>query len=72
METRTLGQSGVSVSVLGLGTWPMGGEWWGGTDDAESIRTIHRALELGVTLFDTAEAYASGHAEEVLAAAQAL
>lgn len=66
MEQRTLGRSGVSVSVLGLGTWPMGGEWWGGTDDAESIRTIHRALDLGITLFDTAEAYASGHAEEVL------
>lgn len=66
METRALGQSGVMVSVLGLGTWPMGGEWWGGTDDSESIRTIHRALDLGVTLFDTAEAYAAGHAEEVL------
>src|SRR5215218_6061783 len=66
MESRRLGQSGVDVSVLGLGTWPMGGEWWGGTDDAESIRTIHRALDLGVTLFDTAEAYAAGHAEEVL------
>ena len=66
METRQLGESGVNVSILGLGTWPMGGEWWGGTDDAESIRTIHRALDLGITLFDTAEAYASGHAEEVL------
>src|SRR5829696_1261472 len=66
METRALGQSGVTVSVLGLGTWPMGGDWWGGADDAESIRTIHRALDLGVTLFDTAEAYAAGHAEEVL------
>ncbi len=66
MEQRSLGTSGVNVSVLGLGTWPMGGEWWGGTDDAESIRTIHRALDLGVTLFDTAEAYAAGHAEEVL------
>jgi myo-inositol catabolism protein IolS len=66
METRPLGQSGVNVSVVGLGTWPMGGEWWGGTDDDESVRTIHRALELGVTLFDTAEAYAAGHAEEVL------
>ena len=54
------------MSVLGLGTWPMGGEWWGGTDDAESIRTIHRALDLGVTLIDTAEAYTRGHAEEVL------
>lgn len=66
METRTLGKSGVTVSVVGLGTWPMGGEWWGGTDDDESIRTIHRALDLGITLFDTAEAYAAGHAEEVL------
>ncbi len=71
METRTLGRSDVTVSVLGLGTWPMGGDWWGGTDDAESIRTIHRALELGVTLFDTAEAYAEGHAEEVLGRALA-
>jgi aryl-alcohol dehydrogenase-like predicted oxidoreductase len=66
MEIRQLGHSGVDVSVLGLGTWPMGGEWWGGTDDEESIRTIHRALDLGITLFDTAELYASGHAEEVL------
>jgi aryl-alcohol dehydrogenase-like predicted oxidoreductase len=66
MELRTLGASGVLVSAIGLGTWPMGGEWWGGTDDAESIRTIHRAVELGVTLIDTAEAYARGHAEEVL------
>ncbi len=66
MERRALGQSGVTVSVVGLGTWPMGGEWWGGTDDDESVRTIHRALDLGVNLFDTAEGYAAGHAEEVL------
>ncbi len=71
VETRTLGRSDVTVSVLGLGTWPMGGDWWGGSDDATSIRTIHRALELGVTLFDTAEAYAEGHAEEVLGRALA-
>ena len=66
METRTLGPSGVEVSVLGLGTWPMGGEWWGGTDDAESIRTIHRALDLGVTLFDTAEAVIREKVEAVV------
>ena len=66
MELRPLGMSGVLVSVIVLGTWPMGGEWWGGTDDAESIRTIHRAIALGVTLIDTAEAYAQGHAEQVL------
>lgn len=66
MEYRQFGRSGVQASVIGLGTWPMGGEWWGGTDDTESIRTIHRAIELGVTLIDTAEAYAHGHAEEVV------
>jgi myo-inositol catabolism protein IolS len=44
----------------------MGGEWWGATDDRESVRIIHRALDLGATLFDTAEAYAAGHVEEVL------
>ena len=71
MEQRRLGQSGVHVSVLGLGTWPMGGAWWGGTDDDESERTIHRAVELGVTLFDTAEGYGDGHAEEVLGRALA-
>ena len=48
METRTLGQSGVAVSVLGLGTWPMGGEWWGGTDDAESIRAFGADVVAGI------------------------
>ncbi len=66
MEKRALGSSGVEVSVLGLGTWPMGGEWWGGTDDEESIRTIHRALDLGINLIDTAEGYGRGHSEEVV------
>lgn len=66
MEKRQLGQSGIEVSVIGLGTWPMAGGGWGGTDDAESVRTIHRALDLGVTLIDTAEGYTRGHAEEVI------
>jgi len=66
MEKRVLGKSGVEVSVLGLGTWPMGGEWWGGADDEESIRTIHRALDLGISLIDTAEGYGRGHSEEVV------
>jgi aryl-alcohol dehydrogenase-like predicted oxidoreductase len=66
MEQRRLGSSPVSVSAIGLGTWGMSGAFWGAADDAESIRVIHRALELGVTLIDTAEAYGQGHAEEVL------
>jgi myo-inositol catabolism protein IolS len=66
MGLRPLGMSGVQVWVIRLGTWPMGGEWWGGTDDTESIRTIHRRIELDVTLIDTAESYAQGHAEQVL------
>jgi myo-inositol catabolism protein IolS len=66
LEYRDLGKSGIKVSVVGLGCWPMGGEAWGGADDDESIRTIHKALDLGVTLFDTAEAYGRGRSEEVL------
>jgi aryl-alcohol dehydrogenase-like predicted oxidoreductase len=72
--TRTLGRSGIEVSALGLGTWAMGGPFfsgevslgWGPTDDAESERALRRAFDLGVTLYDTADAYGTGHAEELL------
>ncbi len=66
MQHRRLGASPVRVSEIGLGTWGMSGAFWGAADDAESIRVIHRALELGVTLVDTAEVYGKGHAEEVV------
>ncbi|MEA4914370.1 MAG: aldo/keto reductase [Christensenella sp.] len=74
MEKRMLGNSGLAVSALGLGGWAIGGPFtmeghqdgWGQVDDAESIRAIRRAVELGVTLFDTADAYGTGHSEEVL------
>jgi aryl-alcohol dehydrogenase-like predicted oxidoreductase len=71
MEQRRLGSSPVQVSQIGLGTWGMSGAFWGAADDAESVRVIHRALELGVTLIDTAEAYGKGHAEEVVGKALA-
>ncbi|MEV0807327.1 aldo/keto reductase [Micromonospora sp. NPDC050200] len=73
--TRTLGRSGIEVSALGMGCWAIGGPlWgergepfgWGEVDDNESVRTIHRALDLGVTLFDTASNYGAGHSERVL------
>src|SRR6476620_5557592 len=54
------------ASRVGLGTWSMGGFQWGGTDDDESVRTIHAALDLGITLIDTAPAYGFGHSEEVV------
>lgn len=66
MQQRRLGSSSVLVSEIGLGTWGMSGAFWGAANDAESIRVVHRALELGVTLIDTAEAYGDGHSEEVL------
>jgi aryl-alcohol dehydrogenase-like predicted oxidoreductase len=56
MHTRTLGTQGLTVSALGLGCMGMS-QSYGSPDDAESIATIHRALELGVTFFDTAEVY---------------
>ncbi len=56
MRERTLGPSGPAVSALGLGCMGMS-EFYGETDEAESIRTIHRALDLGVTLLDTADVY---------------
>jgi len=66
MQKRRLGSSPVEVSEIGLGTWGMSGAFWGAADDAESVRVINRALDLGVTLVDTAEAYGAGHAEEVV------
>ncbi|MET8960402.1 aldo/keto reductase [Streptomyces sp. NPDC004074] len=77
-HTRTLGRSAIEVSALGFGCWAIGGEWsttdgqplgWGKVDDEESVRAVRRALDLGVTFFDTADAYGTGHSERVLARA---
>jgi aryl-alcohol dehydrogenase-like predicted oxidoreductase len=77
---RPLGtRSGETTSALGMGCWAIGGPWrfdgraagWGAVDDDESIRAIRRAVELGVTLFDTADAYGAGHSERVLGRALA-
>jgi len=65
LTTRKLGQQGLVVSGLGLGCMGMS-QSYGTPDDAESLATIHRALELGVTLFDTAEAYGPHTNEELL------
>ncbi len=66
MEDRNLGWTDLTVSRVGLGTWAMGDDFWGSVDDQESIRTIHAAIENGISLVDTAPAYGSGHSEEVV------
>jgi len=72
MERRPFGRTGLAVSALGFGSWPMsGGERYGAIEDAEAIRAIHRALDAGVTCVDTAPAYGFGHAEEVVGQALA-
>jgi aryl-alcohol dehydrogenase-like predicted oxidoreductase len=78
--TRVLGRSGIEVSAIGMGCWAIGGPFfgangepygWGEVDDDESVRTVHQALDLGVTFFDTASNYGAGHSERVLARALA-
>src|SRR4051812_6630808 len=65
LQKRKLGREGLEVSALGLGCMGMS-QSYGTPDDAESIATLHRAIELGVTLFDTAEVYGPFVNEELL------
>jgi aryl-alcohol dehydrogenase-like predicted oxidoreductase len=69
MQTRTLGSTGPAVSALGLGAMGMSSGAYGAADRAESIATVHAALEAGVTLIDTGDFYAMGHNELLLAEA---
>lgn len=63
---RPLGTSGINASVIGLGTWVMGGWMWGGANDDESISAIHASIDAGVNLIDTAPVYGLGKSEEVV------
>jgi aryl-alcohol dehydrogenase-like predicted oxidoreductase len=68
MAIETIAIKGIPtpVSLVGLGTWAIGGWMWGGTDEKESIATIQKALDLGVNLIDTAPAYGFGASEEII------
>ena len=66
MEFVAIPRTSLKVSRIGLGTWAIGGWMWGGTDDAQSIRTIQVALDQGVNLIDTAPVYGFGHSEDVV------
>lgn len=71
METSRIPGAGLHFSRIGLGTWAMGGWMWGGTDEQESIRTIHSAIDRGITLIDTAPVYGFGTSEEIVGKALA-
>jgi methylglyoxal reductase len=66
MLSRKVGNSGIDASVVGLGTWAIGGWMWGGTNEAESINAIRTSIDEGVSLIDTAPAYGQGLSEEIV------
>ncbi|MGH7256429.1 MAG: aldo/keto reductase [Nitrospirales bacterium] len=71
MDYREVPGTGLKASVIGQGTWVMGGWLWGGAEDRESLATIRCALELGVNLIDTAPIYGHGRSEELVGKALA-
>src|SRR2546427_3074738 len=66
MNYRELGRTGWRVSTVSFGAWAIGGAW-GSVDDRESLAALHRAVELGVNFFATADVYGDGRSERLLA-----
>jgi aryl-alcohol dehydrogenase-like predicted oxidoreductase len=66
MDKRELGRTGWKISPISYGAWAIGGDAWGETDDSESMRSLHRAVDLGVNFIDTADVYGDGHSERLI------
>ncbi|NQU09162.1 aldo/keto reductase [bacterium] len=66
MKTRTLGKTNIKISEIGLGTWQLGSADWGVISDREALAILHRAVDRGVTLFDTADVYGLGVSERII------
>jgi len=66
METTKIAKTDIEMSRVGLGTWAIGGWMWGGTDEKLSIETIHKALDSGVNMVDTAPVYGFGTSEKIV------
>jgi aryl-alcohol dehydrogenase-like predicted oxidoreductase len=66
MQYRELGRTGWKVSTISFGAWAIGGTW-GAVEDSDSLAALHRALDLGVNFFDTADVYGDGRSEQLLA-----
>src|SRR6202045_619214 len=71
IETVKCDNIPLPISRIGLGTWAIGGWMWGGNDEAESIKTIQHAVDIGISLIDTAPVYGFGHSEEIVGKALA-
>lgn len=69
MLHRRLPGTDLDLSVIGMGCWTIGGQYWGPTDDTDSIAAVRAAVEHGITWFDTAPLYGNGHADTILARA---
>src|SRR3954447_22073732 len=69
MRYRQLARTGVEVSEIGFGCWTVGTTWWGDRPESEAVRLLHRARDLGITFFDTADTYGNGQGETILARA---
>lgn len=67
MKLRNFGKTGLKVSEIGFGAWALGESWWGMQDDAESLKALHRAAELGANFIDTAQVYGDGKSEAIIA-----
>ena len=65
MENRTLGRTGRSVGVIGLGAWQLGADW-GQVEESDALATLHAALESGVDFIDTADVYGDGRSEQII------
>src|SRR6202022_4157639 len=61
-----ISSTSLKVSRIAIGTWAIGGWMWGGTDEAESVSTIHAALDHGINVIDTAPVYGFGRSEEIV------
>ena len=71
MRTRNFGTTDLRCSEVGFGTWALGSNWWGDVSKDDGVGLIHRALELGITFFDTGDVYGKGANEEIVARALA-
>jgi aryl-alcohol dehydrogenase-like predicted oxidoreductase len=66
MDYRPLGRTGLEVSAVGYGAWGIGQSMWIGAEDEESLRALHRAIDLGLNFIDTALGYGNGHSEQLV------